>query len=137
MVSIKSHLLTDQVKDNLLAAGQGGGQKISYAYFMAFISLLSNMELIKKVYLNATNGSRTTEVTKEEFLYSAQMMSQVTPLEVDILFLLCDLLHQNGKVMYSDLQAIAPEQYMKQVTNHLMDVKAVSSPEERGIFMQV
>ena len=32
----------------------------------------------------------------EEFLHSAQMMSQITPLEVDILFVLCDLLHQTG-----------------------------------------
>jgi hypothetical protein len=37
---------------------------VSYAYFVAFISLLRNMELIKKVYLNATNGSRTAELTK-------------------------------------------------------------------------
>jgi hypothetical protein len=40
------------------------GHKVSYAYFVAFISLLRNMELIKKVYLNATNGSRTAELTK-------------------------------------------------------------------------
>lgn len=87
---------------------------------MAFNSLLNNMELIKRIYLNATNGHRYQEVTKgnllnkeniymhvslhivkfclflEEFLYSAQMMSQITPLEVDILFHLCDLLHQTG-----------------------------------------
>ena len=90
--------------------------QVSYAYFTAFLSLLSNMELIKKVYLknilnilriladiwslfqkvylNATNGSRSLEITKEEFLYSAQMMSQITPLEIDVLFVLCDLLHQ-------------------------------------------
>ena len=49
---------------------------------------------IQKVYLNATNGSRSLEITKEEFLYSAQMMSQITPLEIDVLFVLCDLLHQ-------------------------------------------
>ena len=93
------------------------GHQVSFPFFMAFISLLSNIELIKKIYLNATNGSRTTEVTKgvflwkiekkiiysnytffciEEFLHSAQMMSQITPLEVDILFNLCDLLHQTG-----------------------------------------
>ena len=48
----------------------------------------------QKVYLNATNGSRSLEITKEEFLYSAQMMSQITPLEIDVLFVLCDLLHQ-------------------------------------------
>jgi hypothetical protein len=51
---------------NLISAAQasGGSQTISFPYFVAFISLLSNIELIKKIYLNATNGSRTTEVTK-------------------------------------------------------------------------
>ena len=117
MLSIKSHLLTPQISANLRSIAQNGpnGQSVSFAFFVAFLSLLSNMELIKKVYLNATNGSRTMEITKEEFLYSSQMMSQITPLEIDILFTLCDLLHQTGKVMYSDFQEIAPEQYMKQV----------------------
>ena len=127
--------MTDSVKSNLRAAA--GGQRVSYAYFTAFLSLLANMELIKKVYLNATNGSRTLEITKEEFLYSAQMMSQITPLEIDVLFVLCDLLHQTGKVRYSDFVEITPEQYMKQVTKKMMEVKAVSTPEERGSLMAV
>lgn len=135
LLSIKSHLITDSVSANLRAAA--GGQRVSYAYFTAFLSLLSNMELIKKVYLNATNGSRTLEITKEEFLYSAQMMSQITPLEIDVLFVLCDLLHQTGKVMYSDFVEIAPEQYMKQVTKRIMEIHAISSPEERSNFMAV
>merc|ERR1712018_898787 len=144
-------------KQNLIAAIPGN--QVSYPYFMAFISLLSNIELIKKIYLNATNGSRTIEITKEEFLHSAQMMSQITPLEVDILFVLCDLLHQTGvpghlpvewrvvedaevyklsrKVMYSDLQTIAPEQYMKTITKRLTDLHAVSSPEDRGVAVQL
>ncbi|KAG8276353.1 hypothetical protein J6590_067668 [Homalodisca vitripennis] len=96
MGSIKSHLLTKEVKDNLVAAAGGGqsGHKVSFPYFMAFNSLLNNMELVKRIYLNATNGQKDQELTKEEFLYSAQMMSQITPLEVDILFLLCHLIHQ-------------------------------------------
>jgi len=139
MLSVKSHLLTPQISANLRAIAQGGnnGQTVSFAYFIAFLSLLSNMELIKKVYLNATNGSRTVEITKEEFLYSAQMMSQITPLEIDILFLVCDLLHQTGKVMYSDFQEIAPEQYMKQVTRRLTDIKAVENPQERSPLVAV
>merc|ERR1712241_794609 len=115
----------------------GGGQRVSYAYFTAFLSLLSNMELIKKVYLNATNGSRSIEITKEEFLYSAQMMSQITPLEIDILFQLCDLLHQSGKVVYSDFQEITPEQYMKQVTRRITEIKAVEKPEDRSVVTAV
>jgi len=135
MTSIKSHLLTDPVKANVVSACQG--RQVSYPFFVAFINLLSNIELIKKVYLNATNGSRTLEVTKEEFLHSAQMMSQITPLEVDILFVLCDLLHQTGKIMYSDLQTISPEQYMKQITKRLTELHAVSSPEDRGVLVQI
>ncbi|KAK2583012.1 hypothetical protein KPH14_009057 [Odynerus spinipes] len=139
MLSIKSHLLTKDVKDNLIAAvstGQGG-RKVSFPYFMAFNSLLNNMELIKRIYLNATNGHRYQEVTKEEFLHSAQMMSQITPLEVDILFHLCDLLHQTGKIVYNDLVAITPEQYFKQITKRLAEIKAVSSPDERGVIVQI
>jgi len=139
MLSVKSHLLTPQISANLRSIAHNGpnGQSVSYAFFVAFISLLSNMELIKKVYLNATNGSRTQEITKEEFLYSAQMMSQITPLETDILFLLCDLLHQTGKVMYSDFQEISPEQYMKQVTKRLTEIKAVEKPEDRSPLVAV
>lgn len=54
------------------------------------------MELVKRIYLNVTNGHRAQEVSKEEFMHSAQAMSQMTPLEVDILFHLVDVLHQNG-----------------------------------------
>ncbi|XP_051160959.1 calcium-binding mitochondrial carrier protein Aralar1 isoform X3 [Leptopilina boulardi] len=151
MLSIKSHLLTKDVKDNLITAVSAGhtSKKISFPYFMAFNSLLNNMELIKRIYLNATNGHRNQEVTKEEFLHSAQMMSQITPLEVDILFHLCDLLHHTGstevaekfkrfgKIVYNDLVAITPEQYFKQITKRLAEIKAVSSPEERGVVVQI
>ncbi|XP_050463118.1 calcium-binding mitochondrial carrier protein Aralar1 isoform X1 [Cataglyphis hispanica] len=139
MLSIKSHLLTKDVRDNLIAAVSVGqsGRKVSFPYFMAFNSLLNNMELIKRIYLNATNGHRYQEVTKEEFLYSAQMMSQITPLEVDILFHLCDLLHQTGKIVYNDLVAITPEQYFKQITKRVAEIKAVSSPDDRGIIVQM
>ncbi|XP_011498371.1 PREDICTED: calcium-binding mitochondrial carrier protein Aralar1 [Ceratosolen solmsi marchali] len=139
MLSIKSHLLTKDVKDNLVAALSTGqtGRKVSFPYFMAFNSLLNNMELIKRIYLNATHGHRYQEVTKEEFLHSAQMMSQITPLEVDILFHLCDLLHHTGKIIYNDLVAITPEQYFKQITKRLAEIKAVSSPDERGVFVQI
>ncbi|XP_023349419.1 calcium-binding mitochondrial carrier protein Aralar1 [Eurytemora carolleeae] len=127
MVSIKSHLLTDSVKSNLAAVASADGNQVSYPYFIAFISLLSNMELIKKVYLNASNGSRMAEIKKEDFLYSAQMMSQITPLEVDVLFQICDKLHGFQKIMYEDFAAIAPEQYMKQVQLQYSTVQQLHS----------
>lgn len=72
---------------------------------MAFNSLLNNMELIKRVYLNATNGNRVYPITKDELLYSSQIMSQITPLEVDILFKLASVIHQTGYVWECNVDA--------------------------------
>ncbi|XP_055301851.1 calcium-binding mitochondrial carrier protein Aralar1 isoform X1 [Sitodiplosis mosellana] len=135
MVSVKSHLLTHDVKDNLVAVTEG--RKVSFAYFMAFNSLLNNMELIKRVYLNATGGSRLETITKDELLLSAQRMSQITPLEIDILYQLVGVLHQPGRLLYNDLNNIAPEHYTKSITARLTDIQAVSSPDDRGVFIQV
>ncbi|XP_063360224.1 calcium-binding mitochondrial carrier protein Aralar1 [Cydia amplana] len=140
MLSVKSHLLTKEIKNKVINATgfPQGSRKISFPYYMAFTSLLNNMELIKRVYLNATNGHRSQEVTKEEFLHSAQMMSQITPLEVDILFFLCDTINNtNGRIVYNDLNLITPEQYFKQVTRRVAEIKAVSSPADRSFFIQV
>lgn len=72
------------------------GHKVSFPYFMAFNSLLNNMELIKRIYLNATAGHRNEPITKDELLQSAQVMSQITPLEIDILYQLAGVLHEHG-----------------------------------------
>ncbi|GLV42105.1 aralar1 [Carabus blaptoides fortunei] len=139
MISIKSHLLTKEVETHLIetASGNQSGRRVSFPYFVAFNSLLNNMELIKRIYLNVTNGHRTQEVSKDEFMHSVQSMSQITPLEVDILFQLCDVLRQTGRIVYNDLSAIAPEPYFKQITNRLAEIRAVSSPEERSILIQI
>jgi solute carrier family 25 aspartate/glutamate transporter 12/13 len=66
MTELKPHLLTKFVKDNLLAVAGGGrhAQQVSYPYFIAFISLLKNMELIRKIFVTATKGNLTRDVTK-------------------------------------------------------------------------
>jgi solute carrier family 25 aspartate/glutamate transporter 12/13 len=63
---------------------------------MAFNYLLNNMELVKRIYLNATGGSRNEPITKDELLQSSQIISQITPLEVDILFKLTGAINQSG-----------------------------------------
>ena len=50
--------------DVKVAGGGKSGKKVSYPYFTAFISLLNNMELVKQIYLSATHGSLTKELTK-------------------------------------------------------------------------
>ncbi|KAL5285325.1 SLC25A12 family protein [Megaselia abdita] len=134
MVKVKQHLLTSEVKDNLVAVTEG--HKISFPYFMAFNSLLNNMELIKRIYLNATHGNRTESITKDELLFSAQTMSKITPLEIDILFQLTGVLHQSGRIAYNDLSNIAPEHYTKHITTRLAEIKAVDSPDQRSILIQ-
>ncbi|XP_058978364.1 calcium-binding mitochondrial carrier protein Aralar1 isoform X4 [Musca domestica] len=146
MVKVKRHLLTADVKDNLVAVTEG--HKVSFPYFMAFTSLLNNMELIKRIYLHATQGNRTEPVTKDELLFAAQTMSQITPLEIDILFQLTGALQQSGwwrrkkvqassRIVYSDLSIIAPEHYTKHITTRLAEIKAVESPADRSAFIQI
>jgi hypothetical protein len=57
--TIFSSLISLQV-----TVGGGGHRLVSYAYFSAFVSLLNNMELVKKLYLAVTRGNRHAEVTK-------------------------------------------------------------------------
>ncbi|XP_064549477.1 calcium-binding mitochondrial carrier protein Aralar1 isoform X3 [Drosophila montana] len=135
IVKVKRHLLTPDVKDNLVAVTEG--HRVSFPYFIAFTSLLNNMELIKQVYLHATKGSRTEMVTKDELLYAAQTMSQITPLEIDILFQLTGAVNQPGRIDYSDLSNIAPEHYTKHITHRLAEIKAVDSPNDRSALIQM
>ena len=44
-----------------------GGERhrqISYAYFTAFISLLNNIELVRRIFLAATRRDTSKEITK-------------------------------------------------------------------------
>ncbi|XP_055608363.1 calcium-binding mitochondrial carrier protein Aralar1 isoform X2 [Uranotaenia lowii] len=148
MLNVKKHLLTGEVKDNLVAVTEG--HKVSFPYFMAFNSLLNNMELIKRVYLSATANNRMEPVTKEVMLHSAQTMSQITPLEIDILFQLTSTINQTGvwwtrkkvvdtnrRIVYGDLSNIAPEHYTKHITHRLAEIRAVESPADRSIWIQL
>lgn len=110
MTSLKSHLLSDFVKENLLSvSGHAVGMKqVSYPYFIAFISLLNNMELVKQIYTSAAKNNLDLELTKEEILHEAQKYTQITPMEVDILFHLVDVRNQSGRITYNDILSLAP-----------------------------
>ncbi|XP_002740606.1 electrogenic aspartate/glutamate antiporter SLC25A12, mitochondrial-like [Saccoglossus kowalevskii] len=109
MSTIKKNLLTPFVEENLISvAGGETTHLVSFPYFNAFNSLLNNMELIEKVYLTITRGYDKAEVNKEEFLLGAQQFSQITPLEVDILFHLCVLDHATGHITGTEIDKIKP-----------------------------
>ncbi|XGW08421.1 hypothetical protein V3C99_011053 [Haemonchus contortus] len=136
MKTVKGHLLTEFVRNNLVAVsgGAASGHKVSYPYYAAFNSLLAKMELIKRVYLSLARGNLDLELTKEEFLQATQSYAQITPYEVEILFHLCELAHPGKKTLaLKDIILIDPER-LKRVSyvERLINVKAVASKEDRG-----
>ncbi|KAI1289505.1 Calcium-binding mitochondrial carrier protein Aralar1 [Halotydeus destructor] len=141
MISCKSHLLSPDVLPNLAAAAgviSGGRNSVSFPFFMAFNTLLNDMELVKKIYLTYTKGNIHREVTREEFLYAAQQMSQLTPLEVDILYQLAGCLElSSGRITYDDIEKIAPFRASRFLSKPIAEVKAVDGPEDRGVLVQV
>uniref|UniRef100_A0A8C1JKH4 Solute carrier family 25 member 12 n=1 Tax=Cyprinus carpio TaxID=7962 RepID=A0A8C1JKH4_CYPCA len=92
MSTIRHHMLTPFVEENLVsAAGGGTSHMVSFSYFNAFNSLLNHMELIRKIYSTLAGSRKDTLVTKEEFVHSANKFGQITPMEIDILFQLAGL----------------------------------------------
>uniref|UniRef100_A0A8D2AKP5 Solute carrier family 25 member 12 n=1 Tax=Sciurus vulgaris TaxID=55149 RepID=A0A8D2AKP5_SCIVU len=109
MVTIRSHMLTPFVEENLVSAAGGSiSHQVSFSYFNAFNSLLNNMELVRKIYSTLAGTRKDIEVTKEEFAQSAIRYGQVTPLEIDILYQLADLYNASGRLTLADIERIAP-----------------------------
>ncbi|XP_059962460.1 electrogenic aspartate/glutamate antiporter SLC25A12, mitochondrial isoform X3 [Mesoplodon densirostris] len=109
MVTIRSHMLTPFVEENLVSAAGGSiSHQVSFSYFNAFNSLLNNMELVRKIYSTLAGTRKDVEVTKEEFAQSAIRYGQVTPLEIDILYQLSDLYNATGRLTLADIERIAP-----------------------------
>ncbi|KAE8580941.1 hypothetical protein XENTR_v10024600 [Xenopus tropicalis] len=109
MVTIRSHMLTPFVEENLVSAAGGTvSHQVSFSYFNAFNSLLNNMELVRKVYSTIAGSRKDLEVTKEEFANAGNKFGQITPLEIDILFQLSDLFNATGRLTLTDIERIAP-----------------------------
>uniref|UniRef100_A0A0N4Z3Z3 Calcium-binding mitochondrial carrier protein Aralar1 n=1 Tax=Parastrongyloides trichosuri TaxID=131310 RepID=A0A0N4Z3Z3_PARTI len=137
MTTIKGHLLTEFVRNNLIsvASGNNSAHKVRYAFYAAFNSLLCKMELIKRVYLSLARGNLQLEVSKEEFLQATQSYAQITPYEVEILFHLSELAHPGKSTLsIDDIERIDPER-LKRVTyiSRLATYQVVENKEERGI----
>uniref|UniRef100_A0A8C3UNQ1 Solute carrier family 25 member 12 n=1 Tax=Catharus ustulatus TaxID=91951 RepID=A0A8C3UNQ1_CATUS len=109
MVTIRSHMLTPFVEENLVSvAGGTVSHQVSFSFFNAFNALLNNMDLVRKIYSNIAGTRRDVEVTKEEFTHSAIHFGQITPLEIDILYQLTDLYSVTGRLTLADIERIAP-----------------------------
>ncbi|NWW96705.1 CMC1 protein, partial [Rhynochetos jubatus] len=109
MVTLRSHMLTPFVEENLVSvAGGTVSRQVSFSFFNAFNDLLNNMDLVRKIYSNIAGTRKDVEVTKEEFTHSAIRFGQVTPLEIDILYQLADLYSVTGRLTLADIERIAP-----------------------------
>ncbi|CAL9690253.1 unnamed protein product [Knipowitschia caucasica] len=109
MATIRHHMLTPFVEENLVsAAGGNTSHMVSFSYFNAFNALLNNMELVRKIYSTLAGSHRDTEVTKEEFVHGANKFGQITPMEIDILFQLSGLHSHTGRLNHADIERIAP-----------------------------
>jgi hypothetical protein len=49
-------------------------------------------------------------------------MSQITPLQSNILFALSELIHKSGTIVYSDFDKVAPEQYYRKVQRRIVSL---------------
>ncbi|KAK5860988.1 hypothetical protein PBY51_022421 [Eleginops maclovinus] len=109
MATIRHHMLTPFVEENLVsAAGGSTSHMVSFSYFNAFNALLNNMELIRKIYSTVAGTHRDTHVTKEEFVHAANKFGQITPMEIDILYQLAGLHTHSGRLNHADIERIAP-----------------------------
>lgn len=114
LLQLKNHLLSPYVKDNLSelikqSSIEAHNQTvITYPFFNAFICLLNNMELIKKIYLEASNDSQDRDISKGQFMRAAQQFSQVTPFEVNLLFSLVKAFRDDGNITMSEIEKISP-----------------------------
>ncbi|KAM3861984.1 electrogenic aspartate/glutamate antiporter SLC25A12, mitochondrial-like [Diretmus argenteus] len=109
MATIRHHMLTPFVEENLVsAAGGSTSHMVSFSYFNAFNSLLNNMELVRKIYSTLAGTHRDTLVTKEEFSHAANRFGQITPMEIDILYQLSGLHSHSGRLSHVDIERIAP-----------------------------
>ncbi|KAF0026434.1 hypothetical protein F2P81_021171 [Scophthalmus maximus] len=109
MATIRHHMLTPFVEENLVsAAGGSTSHMVSFSYFNAFSALLNNMELVRKIYSTLASTQRDVLVTKEEFVHAAIKFGQITPMEIDILYQLSGLHSHSGRLNHADIERIAP-----------------------------
>ncbi|KAJ8351992.1 hypothetical protein SKAU_G00234680 [Synaphobranchus kaupii] len=132
MATIRHHMLTPFVEENLVsAAGGSTSHMVSFSYFNAFNSLLNNMELIRKIYSTLAGTRKDTLVTKEEFVHAANKFGQITPMEIDILYQLSSLHTHSGRLNLADIERIAPLEEGA-LPHHLAEVQRQHAYGETG-----
>nr|XP_043867918.1 calcium-binding mitochondrial carrier protein Aralar1-like isoform X2 [Solea senegalensis] len=136
MATIRHHMLTPFVEENLVsAAGGSTSHMVSFSYFNAFNALLNNMELVRKIYSTLAGTHRDVLVTKEEFAHAANKFGQITPMEIDILYQLSGLHSHSGRLNHADIERIAPLEEGA-MPYHLAEAHRQAPETSRPIYLQ-
>ncbi|XP_038576421.1 calcium-binding mitochondrial carrier protein Aralar1-like [Micropterus salmoides] len=137
MATIRHHMLTPFVEENLVsAAGGSTSHMVSFSYFNAFNALLNNMELVRKIYSTLAGTHRDTLVTKEEFVHAANKFGQITPMEIDILYQLVGLHSHSGRLNHTDIERIAPLEEGAMPYHHAEAQRQHTHETSRPIWLQ-
>ncbi|EDO42462.1 predicted protein [Nematostella vectensis] len=92
MKTLRGHLLTPYVRAYLLSVAGGEAKHlVSFGYYRAFNSMLDNIRTLHGMTMKVAKGNRYKEIKKEELLHEARTHQEITPLQVDILYHLCDM----------------------------------------------
>uniref|UniRef100_A0A3Q2PVI6 Solute carrier family 25 member 12 n=1 Tax=Fundulus heteroclitus TaxID=8078 RepID=A0A3Q2PVI6_FUNHE len=138
MSTIRHHMLTPFVEENLVsAAGGSTAHMVSFSYFNAFNSLLNNMELLRKIYSTLAGTRKDTQVTKEEFVHAANKFGQITPMEIDILYQLSGLHSPSGRLNLADIERIAPLEEGSLPYNLVETQKQSHVETSRPVWLQI
>ena len=89
------------------------GHTLTYTQAHALTSLFTNLELLQVAVESAANlesfhGVSDREITRDQLMSATEHFPQVTPLQVDLLFKLCNLERQTGKIRISDFYQVLP-----------------------------
>ncbi|XP_063612790.1 calcium-binding mitochondrial carrier protein Aralar1-like [Penaeus indicus] len=98
-------------------------------------ALIQVLEQVYRFTLGSLAGGDCNEIDALEMI-STVYIAYVSAIPYFISYILHQFLSLR-KIVYSDLEALTPEQYMKVITRKLTDIKAVHSPEQRGALIQV
>ncbi|EDV28209.1 uncharacterized protein TRIADDRAFT_21712, partial [Trichoplax adhaerens] len=138
MLETKKELLSTHIKQNLpKIVGSLPSDKVNFAYYSAFIDLLSNIDVIEEIFTRAAEDLGKDSITKEEFLQTSRLYSQITPFEVDILYRLCEVDNGKGHIGRSDIQHLVPENLQNFPNNKATNITPTSQEAAVRFFTDV
>ncbi|KAI6659138.1 Calcium-binding mitochondrial carrier protein Aralar1 isoform X1 [Oopsacas minuta] len=86
------------------------GSTISYTQAHALTGLFTNLELLQVAVESSldSHGVVGKEVTRDQLMSATEHFPQITPLQVDLLFKICNLERQTGTIRLSDFYQVLP-----------------------------